>query len=168
MLVCYWQTMVVKMSKFFIEVEHGVYVATSELQDYLKDEKLRLNLTWKSFSERIGRISPEFLGSIARGTSSNRFSEETRACLASYIDSSVERNEVIPNLSAVPTEVLMAEIKLRLEPKNSIQLPHQCPCCGLIASTFEEIDEQFGVRSIQGRISNQSWCRKCRRSQNKI
>lgn len=151
------------MSNFFIEVESGVYVATSELQDYLKNEKLRLKLTWKAFSERIGRISPEFLGSIARGTSSNRFSEETRACLASYIESSGERNEVIPNLSAVPTEALIAEIKLRLEPKNNIQVPHKCSRCGLIASTFEEIDNKFGVRSIQGRISSQSWCRNCRR-----
>jgi len=150
------------MSKFFLEVEHGVYVATSELQDYLKDEKSRLNLTWKSFSQRIGRISPEFLGSIARGTSSNRFSEETRAVLASYIDSAGERNEVIPNLSAVPTEALIAEIKLRLEPKNSIQLPHQCPYCGLQALTFQDIDDKFGFRNIDGRISSQSWCRRCR------
>lgn len=152
------------MSDFFIEVERGVYVATSELQDFLKDEKLRLNLTWKAFSERIGRISPEFLGSIARGTSSNRFSEETKAFLASYIDSSGERHEVIHNLSAVPTEALIAEIKLRLESKNSIQFPHQCPRCGQIASSFEEIDDKFGLRNIQGRISSQSWCRNCRLS----
>lgn len=151
------------MKDFFIEVEQGVFVATSELQDYLKDEKLHLNLTWKAFSERIGRISPEFLGSIARGTSSNRFSEETRACLATYIKSSGERNEVIPNLSAVPTEVLIAEIKLRLEQNNNIQLPHKCPRCALIASSFEEIDDKFGVRNIKGRISSQSWCRNCRR-----
>jgi len=155
------------VSKFFIEVEHGVYVATSELQDYLKDEKLRLNLTWKAFSQRIGRISPEFLGSIARGTSSNRFSEETKAALASYIDSAGEMNDVIPNLSAVPTEALIAEIKLRLElKKNGIQIPHQCPCCGALALSFDEIDDKFGFRSIKGRISSQSWCRNCRREQN--
>lgn len=153
------------MSKFFIEVDHGVYVATSELQDYLKDEKLRLNLTWKAFSERIGRISPEFLGSIARGTSSNRFSEETKAALVSYIDSAGERDKVIPNLSAVPTEVLLAEIKLRLEPKNSVQLPHQCPRCGVLALSFNEIDDKFGFRNIDGRISSQSWCRNCRHEQ---
>ncbi|SST04095.1 Uncharacterised protein [Acinetobacter baumannii] len=153
------------MNKYFIEVECGVYVATSELQDYLKDEKLRLNLTWKAFSERIGGISPEFLGSIARGTSSNRFSEETKASLVSYINSSRERNEVIPNLSAIPTEALITEIKQRLTSKNTIKLPHRCPRCGRIASSFEEIDDVFGFRNSQGLFSSQSWCRDCRRIQ---
>ncbi|WP_276740303.1 hypothetical protein [Pantoea piersonii] len=156
------------MSNFFIELERGVYVATDELQDFLKDEKVRLNLTWKAFSERIGRISPEFLGSIARGTSSNRFSEETKLALASYISSSRERNEAIPNLANVPTEALLAELKLRLEPKTSIPLPHKCPYCGLVASSFEEIDKKFGFRSIQGRICSQSWCRSCRISEHKF
>jgi len=148
---------------FFREVESGIYVATAELQDFLKDEKLRLNLTWKMFSERIGRISPEFLGSIARGTSSNRFSDETKSVLASYIESSSEINDAIPNLSAVPTEALLAEIKQRLEPRNNISLPHKCPQCSISASSFEEIDDLFGLRNIQGRISSQSWCRNCRR-----
>ena len=150
------------MNEFFLEVEPGVYVATHKLQDFLKDEKQRLNLTWKTLSDRIGRISPEFLGSIARGTSSNRFSDETRKALASYIESSSEINEVIPSLSAVPTEALLAEIKQRLEPKNSIQLPHSCPVCGTLASSFEELDDRFGVRNVQGRICSQSWCRSCR------
>ncbi len=150
------------MNDLFSEVEHGVYVATNKLQDYLKDEKVRLNLTWKTFSERIGNISPEFLGSIARGTSSNRFSEETRVRLASYIESAGELNEVIPNLSSVPTDALIAELKLRLDRKNNIRLPHTCPRCGQTASSFEQLDENFGVRNIEGRISSQSWCRKCR------
>lgn len=141
----------------------GVYMATDELQHFLTDEKLRLNLTWKTFSERIGRISPEFLGSIARGTSSNRFSDETRVALASYIESSSEINEVIPNLSTVPTEVLLAEIKHRLEPKNRNPLPHTCPICEVVATSFEELDDLFGLRNFQGRFINQSWCRNCRR-----
>lgn len=151
------------MNEFFLEVEPGIYVATHKLQDFLKDEKQRLNLTWKTFSERIGRISPEFLGSIARGTSSNRFSDETRNVLVSYIGSFGEGSEVIPNLSSVPTDVLLAEIKKRLEPKNSIQLPHKCPICGVSASSFAQVDDIFGFRNVGDRMISQSWCRNCRR-----
>lgn len=159
--------MVLNMNEFFVEVEPGIYIASSKLQDYLKNEKLCLNLTWKELSERIGRISPEFLGSIARGTSSNRFSEETKVRLASYINNSnAEQNSVIPNLSTIQTEVLIAEIKKRLEPNNSIKLPHKCPNCGQVASSFEDADDKFGFRHMQAGILIQSWCRQCRTNTN--
>jgi len=81
-----------------------------------------------------------------------------------YITSLYEGKDDIPDLATVPTDVLIAEIKKRLEPKNNIQLPHKCPCCGVSASSFEQVDDIFGVRSVHGRIVSQSWCRNCRKN----
>lgn len=46
---------------------------------------------------------------------------------------------------------------------GAINLPHQCPKCGKIATTKAELDKDFGTRQTSStKITNQSWCKKCR------
>ncbi len=45
---------------------------------------------------------------------------------------------------------------------GSINLPHKCPKCGIKATTREELEKIFGYRTVNGKITNQSQCKKCR------
>lgn len=45
---------------------------------------------------------------------------------------------------------------------GKIKLPHTCPKCGATAKTESELTSLFGYRSINGGVSNQSQCKKCR------
>lgn len=46
---------------------------------------------------------------------------------------------------------------------GTIQLPHTCPNCKKVtATTAAELLELFGIRTVSGKATNQSWCRNCR------
>ena len=38
----------------------------------------------------------------------------------------------------------------------------KCPNCNAVAKTNKEATEVFGIRTVNGKTSIQSWCRKCR------
>ena len=44
--------------------------------------------------------------------------------------------------------------------------PRKCPKCYIEARTNKEITEIFGIRTVDGKPSIQSWCRKCRSDRN--
>lgn len=43
---------------------------------------------------------------------------------------------------------------------------HTCPNCKKTASNYQEMEEIFGFRNVPQGITNQSWCRDCRKSKN--
>jgi len=45
---------------------------------------------------------------------------------------------------------------------GKINLPHSCPKCGITAKTAVELAEIFGYRTVNGNVTNQSQCKKCR------
>lgn len=152
------------LEDFFSKQDKDVYVATQDLQDFLLGEKEKRGITWKILSKRIGGISPEFLGSIARGTSSNRFSAETKGHIENYIISTLTNTQEFIDLSTVSTSALLSEIEKRLVSRNNVKIPHSCPVCETKAVNFEELDEKFGLRKTGESITQNSWCRSCRRS----
>jgi hypothetical protein len=47
---------------------------------------------------------------------------------------------------------------------GTIKLPHICPKCGVKATTAQELQEKFGYRTTSpSSVTNQSWCKKCRK-----
>jgi len=45
---------------------------------------------------------------------------------------------------------------------GKINLPHKCPKCGVVANSAVELDKLFGFRTVNGNVTNQSQCKKCR------
>ncbi|MBL1384234.1 MAG: hypothetical protein COA35_006030 [Colwellia sp.] len=45
---------------------------------------------------------------------------------------------------------------------GKIKLPHHCPKCGKPAHTLKELETLFGMRQVEGGLTNQSYCRECR------
>lgn len=48
---------------------------------------------------------------------------------------------------------------------GSIKIPHICPKCNITkANNYEELEEKFGFRNLnKTTVTNQSWCRDCRK-----
>jgi hypothetical protein len=46
---------------------------------------------------------------------------------------------------------------------GTVKLPHECPKCGKTATIHEELDRLFGYRNMSKGVSNQSWCKECRK-----
>ena len=90
--------------------EDGSFEATKTLQDMILYYKKDHKLTWRSMSSRIGNISPEFLGNIARGTSSYKMKKATVDRITSFFNDETKNN----SLKDVSTDDLLAEIKRRL------------------------------------------------------
>ncbi len=49
---------------------------------------------------------------------------------------------------------------------GTVKLPHKCPKCGKTATTHQELDSLFGYRNMPKGVSNQSWCKECRKKSN--
>ncbi len=46
---------------------------------------------------------------------------------------------------------------------GKIKLPHKCPSCNkTVAQTEKDLSDLFGYRTMNGGVTNQSYCKACR------
>ena len=59
--------------------------------------------------------------------------------------------------------LMLKLINLKIPPlQKPIQDRHKCPKCGKVSLSKEQIDNDFGFRTVNGILRVQSWCKECR------
>lgn len=98
-----------------------------------------------------------------------RLSQEQNMFLEELIeDMNLSKQKVMSILFDKGMSIVKEEIKngvcykARKKQHNFNGLPHSCPRCGLKAHSNNEVEQLFGLRTIESGVRFQSWCRKCR------
>ena len=148
------------------EVQAGKNYSVNKDSFYLfRSSRKNLNdENWEELAEKIAIGSTIFFYSEDQGITAYGNRSGSMSKKLSDFQELEHPISILDLQNFLGVNIVPSEEKVMPFPQGNqvIKLPHTCPKCGILANTYQNLDQLFGFRNITNGVRPQSWCRGCR------